>query len=62
MSIKKMPNSTVNKLEILLNHLIIEAVRCGLPKSQVANIYDVTNKTLPAIKAAHEREKDDRRE
>jgi hypothetical protein len=39
-------------LEELLDELILEAVRKGVPKAHLACIYDVKNKTIPAIQNA----------
>ncbi len=50
---RQMNNHTIDKIENLLSEMILEAVRCGLPKSQVQNIYDVIDKTIPAIRRAH---------
>jgi hypothetical protein len=37
-------------LEELLDELVLEAVRTGVPKAHLACIYDVKNKTIPAIR------------
>jgi|LauGreDrversion4_2_1035121.scaffolds.fasta_scaffold70623_6 hypothetical protein len=37
-------------LEELLDDLVLEAVRKGVPKAHLACIYDVKNKTIPAIR------------
>jgi hypothetical protein len=37
-------------LEELLDELVLEAVRKGVPKAHLACIYDVKNKTIPAIR------------
>lgn len=50
---RNMNNKTVDKIEEYLSEMILEAVRCGLPKSQIQNIYDVIGKTIPAIRRAH---------
>lgn len=42
----------LNLLEELLDELVIEAVRAGVPKAHVAHIYDVKTKTIPAIRNA----------
>jgi hypothetical protein len=39
-------------LEELLDDLVLEAVRKGVPKAHLACIYDVKNKTIPAIRNA----------
>jgi hypothetical protein len=36
-------------LETLLDELVREAVRLGVPKAHLACIYDVKQKTIPAI-------------
>jgi hypothetical protein len=36
-------------LDELLDELIREAVRRGVPKAHLACIYDVKNKTMPAV-------------
>lgn len=39
----------MNNLEANLKELIIEGVRAGIPKAYLGYIYDVLNKTIPAI-------------
>jgi len=43
-----MTNTTL--LNELLDDLILEAVRLGVPKAHLAQIYDVKLKTIPAVK------------
>ena len=47
----------LNRIDALLDELVIEAVRNGIPKSQVEYIYDVRRKTIPAIRTAMEKRK-----
>lgn len=61
MTKKKMNSESLRNLEDTLSELVIEAVRRGIPKSQVGNIFDVMHKTIPSIRRAQEREKNDRR-
>jgi hypothetical protein len=59
---KQMNSKAIDNIEEWLSEMVLEAVRCGLPKSQVQNIYDVIQKTIPSIRRAqgatkHERHK-----
>jgi hypothetical protein len=45
----------LQKTDELLNELVIEAVRHGIPKAHIESIYDVRHKTIPLIKKSMER-------
>lgn len=45
----------LNKTDVLLDELVIEAVRHGIPKAHIEAIYDVRHKTIPLIKKSIER-------
>ena len=45
-----MVRTNLNLLDEILDELVREAVRLGVPKAHLACIYDVKQKTIPAIK------------
>lgn len=58
---RQMNSKTIDNIEEWLSEMVLEAVRCGIPKSQVQNIYDVIQKTIPSIRQAQGARKHDRR-
>lgn len=58
---RQMNSKAIDNIEESLSEMVLEAVRCGLPKSQVQNIYDVIHKTIPSIRRAQGANKHDGR-
>lgn len=52
---KKSIEIFLDKTDTLLDELVIEAVRHGIPKAHIESIYDVRHKTIPLIKKSMER-------